>query len=190
MNLDYLKRLDVKYENKWLQFIDVEDKLGCTMSGIRPAQEGVAVLPYKINDSGNISEIGVHLEMNPLWGKGQHMTCITGGIEKNESPIGAAYRELLEESGLCRIDNRIDPVIIDLGEGLLSKCTMSTQYLFAIRIDKNFIQKEPSGDGTTNERLSKFSWIPVTTYLDFFKNKTERKCLLLKTLVLSVLFEV
>jgi 8-oxo-dGTP pyrophosphatase MutT (NUDIX family) len=148
------------WDNDWFSVIEKTDKDGASMTGLKPKGGNVVVLPYIIED-GEVIKIGVHHEVNPLWGDGTHSTAITGGIEDGESDLESAKRELEEESGYT-VDE--DDKWISLGSVKPSKLLDLDQPCFAVDVTGLEIG-EAKKDGTINEELSNFEMMPIDEIL-------------------------
>ncbi len=149
---------EILLKNDWFDVISKTDGNGANMMGLRPHGINVVVLPYTIDADGLIENIGVNFEVNPLWGDGQHMTAVTGGVEdKDPDILTAAIRELLEETGINA--NDIDRWIY-LGLVKCSKLIAMDQPCFAVDVT-GLPVGEILGDGTINEKLAKFELVPV-----------------------------
>ncbi len=100
----------------------------------------IAVLPYKrIGKDG--WDYGVRQENVPSWGDREHLTALTGGVDKKETPIQSAVRELKEESGIVCDESDLE----SLGTCRGTKSTDTTYHLFAVDVNK-LKKTEPTGD--------------------------------------------
>lgn len=174
----------ILFENQWFQVIDKTDEFGANMSGIQPNGINALVLPYTVDESGFVIELGVVYEINPLWGEGKHLTAISGNIEEYDGDIlTGAMRELLEESGIQADDTERWTF---LGTLTSSKIVAQEQACFAVDVTGLEIG-ERTTDGTINEQLAEFKLIPVkkalfeskdayipTLFLRLFKDVLEK----------------
>lgn len=143
------------YKGKWFNVIEKEDDNGASMVGIKCHTEGIVVLPYILNNMGEIEKFGINYECNPLRPEGYWNTCITGGIDEGEDGLQAAKRELLEESGYKQDDNEKWQY---LGSLFISKLVDTEHPCFAVDIT-DLKQQQRKGDGTKNEEQSKFKLV-------------------------------
>ncbi|MDR0545843.1 MAG: NUDIX domain-containing protein [Mycoplasmataceae bacterium] len=95
--------------------------------------------------------------------------CVTGSIEKNESPLQNAIKEVFEETNY---------VIKKSDIKMMNRNVASTQmnemvYVFIADITKARFVKKRTGDGTIFESLSKNKWISEKQMINILKeNKT------------------
>lgn len=157
------KNIDILFSNKWFDVVNVTVE-GASMSGIWKNDRNAVVLPFTTGVfNGNagselkidILKVGIRYELNPLKDSNYTYTAITGNIEKNETDLEGAKRELLEESGYDVPD---DDRWIYLGEITTSKLTNEKHPCFAVNIT-DIEQGVISGDGSINEQKSKFELI-------------------------------
>lgn len=151
------KNIEVLHDLKWFNVVKVIAE-EAEMIGLWKDKLNVAVLPFTSTSHEEnkltIEKIGSMYEMNPLRNNNYTYTAITGDVE-NEDVLSAAKRELFEETGYLIEDTER---WIYLGEITTSKQTNEIHPCFAV--NANYIeQAEATGDGTINEKLSKFEWI-------------------------------
>ena len=84
------------------------------------------------------------LLMKRIKNRGDYWQCVTGGVEDTESTLGAAYREVFEETGIKK--EEVIRVIKDFFEcefetesfnKLFGKKTIITSYDFAFQVNNN-----------------------------------------------------
>jgi len=142
---------------------DVVEREGIV--GIRSTVESVIILPFVTDDQGLPLMLGVLKEKNPFREGGYSVTLITGSSEEEDPDyLSTAKRELKEESGFSVDDN--DKWYF-LGTVTASKMIDSEYPCFAV--DVTGIERgEATTDGSEQERLSKFIFIPAN---DVVKSK-------------------
>lgn len=134
-------------------FGDVKIKLG-----IERLLENVIILPYTLNINGYIEKVGILNECNPLRLNNFSDTLITGSFDKKETALECAKRELKEESGMEILE---DTKWTFLGYLSGSKTDSTVHPCFSVDATDIKIEKK-KGDGTEGERLSTFSFIPLS----------------------------
>jgi 8-oxo-dGTP pyrophosphatase MutT (NUDIX family) len=123
--------------------------------GVNVKLMSVAVLPYTIDSSGIVQQIGILNEWNELRPGGYANTLITGTIQdSDEDTLQTAIRELMEEGG---IDTRGDGTDrwTYLGTFHDSKDTNREMPIFAVDVTGKKIEA-PTPDGSIKEENSKF----------------------------------
>ncbi len=144
-------------------WFDVVDRDGNV--GVKSTVDSVIVLPYISDDQGLPLMIGVLKEKNPFREGGYSLTLVSGK-EDDEDPnfLETAKRELREESGFSVEDNK---KWFFLGTVTASKFVDSEHPCFAVDVtDLN--RTKPETDGSENEKLSEFMFIPAN---DVVKSK-------------------
>jgi 8-oxo-dGTP pyrophosphatase MutT (NUDIX family) len=133
--------------------------------GISSKLDSVIILPFISDDQGIPLMLGVLKEINPFRAGGQSISLISGTSE-DEDPdfLSTAKRELKEESGFDVTDNE---KWYFLGTVTASKMVDCEHPCFAV--DVTGMQKgEATTDGSMEEKLSKFIFIPAN---DVVKSK-------------------
>lgn len=133
--------------------------------GIKTTVESVIILPFVTDDQGLPLMLGVLKEKNPFRDGGYSVTLISGTSEEEDPDyLSTAKRELKEESGFSVEDN--DKWYF-LGTVTASKMVDAEHPCFAV--DVTGIEKgEATTDGSEDERLSQFIFIPAN---DVVKSK-------------------
>jgi len=141
-----IKSSEVKYKNPWMevredQVIRPDGKDG--IYGTISVLSGSSVLP--IDEEGN-----VYLSQEFHYGVGQEtIEVVAGGLDKDESPLDCAKRELEEEAGISATD------FVDLGRIVSYTSYMDASvYLYLAR---NLSFKEVSRQEALNIKLIKIS---------------------------------
>lgn len=157
---------DIEYQNKWIKVQIIKVK---TDEGIMPYTtimdgngNGVGVLPYRVKEDGSL-EYMVRKEITPPWNYNLNnpqgtliMSAITGGMEDDESPIEAATRELLEESGLAVSADDFESI----GAFRSMKVSQNKIHLFLVDLTGSPVTElKGEGDGTYFERMAKTLWV-------------------------------
>jgi len=142
---------------------DVIEREGFT--GIKSTVEPVVILPYISDDQGLPLMLGVLKERNPYRDGGYSIAPITGtSDEEDPDYLSTAKRELKEESGYEIDDNS---KWFFLGTVTATKMVDCEHPCFAV--DVTGIEKgEATTDGSEQEKLSKFVFIPAN---DVVKSK-------------------
>ena len=140
--------------------IEVIENMG--RIGIRQKNPSVMILPYIIDDNGNPKKLGLISEPSPIKLDKISYTIITGSPTKDDVDILAtAKRELKEESGYDVEDTEKWDF---LGNIESSKLLVNGNPAFGV--DVTDIQREnKEGDGSDNEKDSKFSMFSVSDAL-------------------------
>lgn len=124
----------------WYYFAQVPGSIG-----------GVCLLLYRLNDKCPI--LGRY-EICPAHGDGMALTAISGGIEKDATPLDTAVNESYEEGGY-----KINPAsFVNLGNCQLSTNQDTVVYLFAADVTK-LPRYDAPGDGTKGEIGSYCDWV-------------------------------
>jgi ADP-ribose pyrophosphatase YjhB (NUDIX family) len=121
------------FYNKWLSLKKLEGPTGEYVYSHEERCDGqiVVVMPFRKRAAGGGEEILVRMEYTPSWGTDKlHLSCITGGVDEGEEFLGAAMRELKEESGF-----EVEPEdMISLGMCHGSKSSDTVYHLFAVDV--------------------------------------------------------
>jgi 8-oxo-dGTP pyrophosphatase MutT (NUDIX family) len=122
----------------------------------------VSVLPFRSSESNGI-EFLVRKEVTPAWGHslGQHMSSITGGVEKDQNPLENAVMEVREEGGY---DVELSD-LLSLGVIHGSKSSDTDYYIFSVDLT-NKTYNIPEGDGSYMETLSGCEWVSEQLLLE------------------------
>jgi len=136
--------MKILYKNKWLSLAQADN--GKFIYAHKPTNS-VAVLPYKP------VKFLLRSEPHHPTERQNRLCAITGGIEKEETPLRAAVREVREESGY--ICNPTD--MQSLGVVFPSKFTNNKVHLFVVNVE-NSPWEESKGDGTDDEKMSSTVW--------------------------------
>ena len=144
----------------WFDVIDREGNFG-----VRSTIDSVIILPYTSDDQGLPLKLGVLKEKNLFRDGGYSLTLISGKSE-DEDPnfLETAKRELEEESGFSVEDNK---KWYFLGTVTASKFVDSEHPCFAVDVT-GLKRGERKTDGSENEKLSEFLFIPAN---DVVKSK-------------------
>jgi len=132
------------WEDEWIAVKSKDDWYTYTHS-VKSDGLGVAVLGY--TDDNLI--LGRY-ENVPPHGDGIALTSLTGMVEKGDTPLETAVKELKEESGFDSESSDF----MDLGVVRPSKSSDTTIHCFAIRLDYKEGNLEGAGDGTKGEEGS------------------------------------
>jgi len=152
----FKKRIDILYNNKWLQLRKVVDKDN-GVSGYIYSHEKISngkvisILPYRKN--GDDYEFLLRNEVTPCWGSQSFVSSTTGKVDPGETPIQTATRELLEETGYKAKQEEM----IELGTCFSSKSSDTINYLFSVDL-KNKKRGKAEGDGTELEAKAFNFW--------------------------------
>jgi len=132
-------------DTPYFDLIQIDDK-----HGLHVKQTSVAVLPYTVNDSGIVDQLGILKELNHLREGDYAYTLITGTIEdSDESVLATAVRELAEEGGITASSDDLNRWVF-LGNFHDSKDTDRTIPTFAVDVT-GLPQIEPATDGSHQE---------------------------------------
>jgi 8-oxo-dGTP pyrophosphatase MutT (NUDIX family) len=128
------------------------------MVGVIPNFSNVVILPYIADKEGLPLLIGVLKEYNFFREGGYSISPITGSSdEEDPNFLETAKRELLEESGYDASDS--DRWYF-LGNAISSKFVDHEQPCFAVDVT-DIKRQEPQTDGSEQESLSSFVFIPA-----------------------------
>lgn len=142
------------YNGEWFDVIEKEDDEGIKTVGIKCLTEGVVILPYILNEMGEVESFGVNYEKNLLKSNNYSNVCIIGEIKDNEDALYAAKRELLEKTGFEQKD---DTKWEYLGSLFIPKFIDSEYSCFAVNITG--LKEKKKNNNTKNEKLLKFKMI-------------------------------
>lgn len=136
------------FENEYLKVLDVE---GWT---IVDEKDMVVTIPYLVE----YNQIVLRLEDVPTFKfkfpeMSHFVTCVSGTIEKGESPKETLFRELKEETGIVVNDD----YEVDFSMPLFSSKGNTAQYNICILplYEKDYYEVIPEGDGSDSEKKSK-----------------------------------
>lgn len=150
-----MKQYKVLFEDKWFQVVDVEG-----IVGLKNKEMSVAVMPYRVNEMGVITEIGLLKELNYFREGDYAQTLITGTIEyEDDSLLYTAKRELLEEGGF-ELPEDDNARWLFLGPVYLYKTSDQMIPVFAVDVT-GIEQKAAEGDGSEKENKSKLEMVEV-----------------------------
>lgn len=121
---------------------------------------GVALVGFA--DDGKIL---IRVEHNPAHQEGFIENCITGAIEKGDTPLITAQKELLEEAGYEAEKERF----LYLGWAYPSKFSEYRQHLYMVDLT-GLEQGEIEGDGSRGEKGATAKWIELEDSLDIRDN--------------------
>lgn len=151
-----MKQYKVLFEDKWFQVVDIEGTIG-----LKNKEMSVAVLPYRVNEMGMITEIGLLKELNYFREGDFAQTLITGTIEyEDDSLLLTAKRELLEEGGFDLKNDEYNSRWLFLGPVYLYKTSDQMVPVFAVDVT-GIEQKSAEGDGSEKESKSKLEMTEV-----------------------------
>jgi 8-oxo-dGTP pyrophosphatase MutT (NUDIX family) len=136
--------------------IDVDGQIGMKFKAM-----SVGVLPYRVNENGLITEIGLLHELNYFREGNYCDTLITGTIEyEDDSLYLTAVRELAEEGGFHLPEGSEDRWLF-LGPLYVYKNSDEMIPVFAV--DVTGIEQVPhEGDGSDKEELSTLKMVSVS----------------------------
>jgi 8-oxo-dGTP pyrophosphatase MutT (NUDIX family) len=135
------------FDGEWVKVIDYEGW------SIIKEKDLVVCIPYFIETS----QFLIRYEYIPTYkytdGKEYHITVLSGGIERGESPEKALFRELEEEAGIVLRDDYIfegaKPIFIN-------KCHVNKYHPFIIPLNqRDYHEIVPPTDGSVAEKMSK-----------------------------------
>lgn len=150
-------KIETLYSTDWVDLIQSTSPENGVMIGLTQKDDNVVVLPY-IEENKVVTQIGVMWEHNPLRKNNYWTTAITGNVEDDETSLECAKRELKEESGY---DIQDDSKWMYVGKLVMSKSVTMEHPCYIVNIT-GLTQTDKTGDGTENEKLSKFKLIPVS----------------------------
>jgi hypothetical protein len=149
----------VLLENEWLSLIE-RDGWYIFAHESRCADGAlVAIVPY-ITEDGEISKVLGRFENCPAHGdKDMPLCCITGGVDKGDTPIGAVLKELDEEGGFIAEEDDL----IELGTMRPIASSDAIVHLYAIDCTdrEEERRKESRGDGTKGEEGAYCDWVSL-----------------------------
>jgi len=143
-------------DNKWLQLREIRDPENGVDGYVyshEKISDGkvVAMLPYR--KSSDDYEFLLRSEVTPCWGMQHFVSSTTGKVDKGETPIQTAVRELKEEAGYSVKEKDMIP----LGTSFSSKSSDTVNYLFSVDLaDKK--KGEVTTDGTELEAKAHNFW--------------------------------
>jgi len=147
---------EILYSSKWFDVIQVKDQ-----KGFRMKKMTVAVLPFRTNENGLITEIGILHELNYLRDGNYCDTLITGTVEyEDDSLLLTAIRELKEEGGFSLPEDSSERWIF-LGPVYPYKDSDYMIPTFAVDVT-GLTQEEALGDGSEKEEKSELLMIDVS----------------------------
>lgn len=136
----------VLYKNEWVSLMMVNRGKEDYVYSHETRCNGniIAVIPYRrVGKDG--WEYAIRQENVPAWGTTKHMTALTGGVDKGDTPKSTAIKELMEEAGIGCKESDLE----SLGTCNGTKSTDTTYHLFAIDVSKAGVTtKEPTEKGT------------------------------------------
>jgi hypothetical protein len=151
-----MKQYKTLFSDRWFDVVDVEGQIG-----LKNKHMSVGVLPYRVDEHGLISEIGLLHELNYFREGNYSDTLITGTIEyEDDSLILTAVRELKEEGGFELPEDNTERWIF-LGPIYLYKNSDQMVPVFAVDVT-GIEQKDASGDGSDKENQSYLKMVPVS----------------------------
>lgn len=134
-------------------FVAIKENMGYSyLHIVRSNGRLVAILPYRVVNGEQ--EYLARVEICPAHSLEAATYSITGGVEKNESLVAAAKRELNEESGYTvEMED-----FVHLGEVRPSKQSDTIVGLFAVDVS-NKEQHAILGDGSRWEQNASVKWV-------------------------------
>jgi 8-oxo-dGTP pyrophosphatase MutT (NUDIX family) len=138
------------FKNKWINVIELDD--GYTIYRLGETNEGVHILAYRAQKDESL-DILIRQENCPPHG-GMVPTGITGTVEKGDSLLETARRELLEESGYDRPKEDFQYQ----GSIYPSKASDFKIHLYAIDVGFTEPEQPIRGDGTKGEEGASTYW--------------------------------
>lgn len=141
------KNKNILFQNDNVKLIDFEDWT------IVKERDLVVCIVYLIETNQFIIRHEYIPTFKYVDGQEYHVTLISGGIEKHESPEMALLRELEEEAGLVlRPDFKLEP----MKPLYISKGQANKYYPYLISLTENdYHEVLAKGDGSRSEKLSK-----------------------------------
>ena len=152
--------MDIKniFDAKWFDVVDVEGTMA-----IRPKSMNIIVMPFERDDNGLPSRIGVLEEFNPIRSGMYSRTLVTGDAEGDDPDLlSVAKRELTEETGYNVAETER---WFYLGLMTTGKLVMGEHPCFAVDVT-GIRPGQIEGDGSTNEKRSRFEMMSVKDALD------------------------
>ena len=151
-----MKPYKTLFSGERFDVVDVDKQIG-----FKNKHMSVGVLPYRIDEFGLVTEIGLLHELNYFREGNYCDTLITGTIEyEDDSLLLTATRELKEEGGF-ELPTDSSERWLFLGPIYLYKNSDQVVPVFAVDVT-GIEQKEPTGDGTDKEALSYLKMVPVS----------------------------
>ena len=151
-----MKQHKVLFSDNWFDVVDINGQVG-----LKNKHMSVAVMPYRTDDNGIISEIGLLHEFNNFRENDFSDTLITGTIEyEDDSLLFTAVRELREEGGFTMPEDSLDRWLF-LGPIYISKNSDQVIPVFAVDVT-GLPQEEANGDGSEKEVKSYLEMVDVS----------------------------
>ena len=135
---EILKKSQMLYDDRWCQLLRVIDKKnninGYTyLHEIRCDGQIISILPYRVNKEN--LEFLLRKEATPCWELNNPvLSSITGGVDKNNTIIKTALKELEEESGYKVYSSDMIPLGVCYG----TKSTSTSYHLFSVNLTDYF----------------------------------------------------
>ena len=169
------------WEDEWIA-VKKKDDLYTYTHSIKSDGKGVAVLGYSYDDEDyedtKMMVLGRY-EDTPPHGDGITLTSLTGMVEKGDTPLETAVKELKEESGISVDASKLE----EIGTVMPSKSSDTVIHLFAVDLSSEFDGAKEffgDGDGTKGEEGSYCKFVSID-------DATESKCPLLSVMILRAL---
>lgn len=151
------KKDETLFKNEWLEVRKLDDWY--TYWTNPKCESGIIVLVF---DQSKNLVLGRY-EYTPCHASEHKLTSITGGVEKGETPIYSAVREVKEETGIHDIEEKD---LIDLGWYWPVKNSDHKVYMFALKYDSTKKLGEIVGDGTKGEEGASVKWISPSELIE------------------------
>ncbi len=144
------------YSTPWLELrklVDPEHGIDGYVYSREARCEGniIAVLPFRIE--GGKPEVLLRREVTPCWSDRPMISAITGGVEKDQTPLDCVVQELDEEAGYRVHSSEVAPLGVIFG----TKSTDTVYHLFTVDLSLK-TNHVPSGDGSYLESLGSCFW--------------------------------
>lgn len=115
----------------------------------------VVMLPFRRTLERRLEYL-LRREITPSWGLSPSLSAITGGLEKHESPIECALREMHEETGYQVEDPE---EVFPLGTCYGTKSSDTVYYLFSVDLTHQVPEGSGEGDGSYLEAQATSQWV-------------------------------
>jgi len=154
------KKVEMLHKGDWVNFIKFMD--------YELLDEGhlVIVVPIMKDKNNNILKIGVRWEYCPPYFFKDDVvrnwyTVVSGVIELGETPLQAAQREMIEETGLSNIEEVAQFKVIKEFIPVCKSTNVRVTFFEASFTDEKALWQDAKGDGTENERKSTTKWLTL-----------------------------
>ena len=145
----------VLFENKWVRVLERDNWYTYTQD--TASNSGVSLLVINEDNQVLIRQEHCPIHDDLFDSKKLVETSVTGTVEKDETPLECAVKELREETGYVRSPEEF----LELGWVYPTKQSNFKQYHFAIWV-KGDPDKPIKGDGTRGEKGARTKWVDVS----------------------------